>query len=264
MPGLPGELTFELGEGKDGVPASLLVAQLRGFLRALVQLDIQMSEDQRQTTRWVVVKASYNSPLTMTLASRPRRGRVANPDVTREFVRGVKALTQNSEEPANFTPGIMQTTKKLIEKAQKGGASLTIFDPDGVKVKPGVRAVKNINKLLIRKGYNEYTSIEGTLGTINVHNKLEFIVYDLLTDRGTTCKFSRERYDEARNALGERVAITGMATFNREDQPTTIDVEGIHVFVRQVDLPKFSTGEEINISGCLDSVEFIRRGRDAE
>lgn len=259
----PSKITFQVSAGEDGVPVGKLIAKMKGILRALIELDIQMSEDQRKTTRWVIAAVSYNSPLTMTIAQRPIRGRTANRDVPKAFIQGVKLLEKSSTEPPHFTPRIMQATRQIVNDSGKKGADLTISGPGGMTVKPTRNLIKHVDTALQNSHYREYTTIEGKLDTINIHRGLEFVVYDPLTDQPTVCRFD-EKLEIARNALGHRVSVTGWATYNRQDQPISLEVDELQVFGDPSELPRFLEGEEIDITGGIDSVEYIRRARDVE
>jgi hypothetical protein len=260
----PEIIIIQVYAGNDGVPVRRLISQMRDLLRTLVDLDVKMSEDQRKTTRWVIAKASYNSPLTLQIEARPIRGRTVNPDVPRAYVAGMRSLTKSAAEPAYFTPRMMATTKRLVETATKGGGKIAISDSQGQQVKPGKRMVKNIEHVLRGMSYREYTTIEGELDVINVHRRREFHVFDPLTDRPTICRFDKEQSEKARGALGRRVAVTGWLTFNKQDEPVWMDVEDIVPFDDSRELPLFLEGEQVDITGGVDSVLYIRMYRDAD
>ena len=92
----PEIIIIQVYAGNDGVPVHRLISQMRDLLKTLVDLDVKMSDDQRKTTRWVIAKASYNSPLTLQFEPRPIRGRTANPDVPRAYVSGMKSLAKSA------------------------------------------------------------------------------------------------------------------------------------------------------------------------
>lgn len=264
MPDQPEGLVFEVSGRREGVPLAVFLAKTKGLLRALVALDRQMSEDHRNTVRWVIVQASYNSPLRLRVAPKPIRGRTPNRRITDTYVRGVKILEEGSGEPPYFTPAIMATTKKVLKTKSEAGGPIALYIPGEEAVQPSSHLARNVNRILRQKYYKEYTTLEGKLDSINIYQRREFSIYDALTDHPTRCHFDQEQYGEAYNGLGRRVAVTGWVTYNRQDDPVSMRVDEIRYLRDSAELPRFLEGEELDITGGEDSAEYVRRMRDAE
>ncbi len=173
-------------------------------------------------------------------------------------------LEEGATEPPFFTPSIMVSTMRLLKTTSSTGGALTLSGPDTGPIRPTNHLAKNIDRVLKSKVSKEYTTIEGKLEGIDIHQKLEVRVYDPLTGHATACHFRKSLYETAYKALGHRVAVTGMAIFNREDRPVSMAVDEITCFKDPKDLPRFLDGEQIDITGGVDSVAFVRGFRDAE
>ncbi len=257
-------ITLEVVSQDDGVPLKAFITKLRDFLRALISLDIEMSADRKKTTKWVIVEASYNSPLRIRVAPRPIRAQRPKNQVSRAYLRGLKILETGAGEPPYFTPYIMGMTKKVLGTTG-GHTPLVLFSgPESETVTSTENIVRNIDQIVRGKYYKEYTTIEGMLEALNVHDKYACTVYDLLADQATICYFDPDDFKKAHLALGKRVAVTGLATLNRMDHPVSLKVDELVELRESRDLPQFLTGEELDITGGLDSAEYIRRMRDAE
>jgi hypothetical protein len=260
----PDSLTVEVFGKRGGIPLSLFIVRVRGLLRGLVELDAHLSEDRRGTRRWMIVEASYNSPLRLRVESKPIRGRTPKAQVAKLYVEGVKMIEEGAGAPPYFTPKILKITKRVLRTKSRTGGGIAISDSDGHVVRSTYHVVRVIDEILRQKPYREHTTLEGKLDAINIHDRMEFNIYDILTDGATKCYFDPDLFSKAYGALGRRVAVTGEATYNREDEPISMKVDDIQVVGDRDDLPFFREGEEIDITGGVDSVEYIRRARDAE
>ena len=123
---------------------------------------------------------------------------------------------------------------------------------------------QNVDYILKHRFYRSDTTLEGTLEVVDIHGEYEFAIYDILNGHKIKCKFEKEMLDEVISLLRSRVAVTGEARFSRAGRPDSIKVRSLRQLRNADELPQFRAGEEIDLTGGMDSAEFVRRMRDAE
>jgi hypothetical protein len=263
MKGIPGNtLTIEV-TGRDGnVPVSSLVRILRDTLAILKDIDAEMAARRQGTLRWEVVEASLNSPLTMTIVGEPLRSDEFSGGVASACLDNLDRLERGVEPHPYFPETAMEMAKHLASVRNDGVSSVVFSSPDRAPFEPTQHLSANVEAILRRRYLFETTTLEGTLEAISVHGKYTFEIYDVLTGFGVKCEFDEGLFDAAVSALRHRVAVTGVAKFNRTGRPMSMKVESMVRLRKPEELPKFREG--IDITGGIDSAEYVRRMRDAE
>ena len=98
----------------------------------------------------------------------------------------------------------------------------------------GPRAAVNIDQL-IHPGRKEIGSVEGRLNVISLAGRApRFVLYETITRKAVSCRFTTERLEEIKAALGRRVLVTGLVTFNRKEEPQKITLESLLASARGV------------------------------
>jgi hypothetical protein len=82
------------------------------------------------------------------------------------------------------------------------------------------------------------------------------------TEHPVKCGFGRELFEQVRAALDRRALVTGIARYNNNHKIMSFRATDIEV-IDDDNLPQFRAGEEVDITGGEDPVDYVRRFRDA-
>lgn len=169
------------------------------------------------------------------------------------FSRGISsiAFSRNGDAP-------VETTRRLSENAVKVLDSNLPVDET---------TITQVDMIATRQRRTEdRTTIIGRLETVSVHGKVpSFTLYDPLLGTKIDCFFQEKDFKEIQSYLStkpNRVEVTGMARYNKQGNPISINVEQYRKLKNQDELPQFRDLEGINLSGDLDPTEYIRRLRN--
>jgi hypothetical protein len=94
----------------------------------------------------------------------------------------------------------------------------------------------------------------------------KIVIVDDLTNKHTACYFRGERIEQkVRDGWKHRVIVTGDITLDATTgQPLEMQVYDIRILPRRDQLPQIDDILGFDITGGVDSVEYVRGLRDAE
>lgn len=98
--------------------------------------------------------------------------------------------------------------------------------------------IANINEVLGCK-YEAYGSLEGKLQTISSRAGLNFILYEALTDKPVRCTLKDDLLTTALKSFNKRIYVFGNLKYNSNNDPVSISVQELHVFLDNEDIPTF-------------------------
>ncbi|MBX3386410.1 MAG: hypothetical protein KF768_07555 [Phycisphaeraceae bacterium] len=259
-----------LVEGRDGgVPAERFVDVIHKVLAVLRELDSKSSGDGKPSIHWNITRATSNSPLTLTLeANVPARRRDTSRTVFKSYMRGMRKLESGKGVPSDFDDDTLREARALLGLLDRGVARMEFAGPGEEAVSPTLRSAALIDEFMGRRAayHLSETAIEGSLETVTIHGGEAFDVFDQLTGTRVRCILPDGQIGEAVSALGKRVAVSGRAKFSDKGRPISIEVEEIRVLRDKSELPAASDFEgdgKLDITGGMDSADFVRRIRDA-
>lgn len=258
-------VTIRIGGKGENVSLSCLINILTDTLDILREIDARLSADGKNTLRWEIIKATTNSPLTMTIAGLPESEDHFNPGVGTKYTNAVAQLKSGVEPPPYFSAKAIQKAKEMAATTANGVACIAISSHGQDAIEVTEEVAKNAEAILKRTFYQTYATLTGRLETLDVHGKFSFIIYDTLTDHAVRCIFDPEMYPQVELAMRRRVAVSGDTRYNRRTgRPVSIKADSVRVLRSSDELPQFRKGEYINITGDVDSAKHIRSLRDAE
>ena len=258
-----------LVEGRDGgAPAERLVDVLDKALAVLRNIDAQSSEDGKSGIHWNFIKATTNSPLTLTLEAHvPAKRRDTSRAVVKSYMRGMRKLESGKGVPGDFGDETLKEARAMLGLLERGVSRMEFSEPGEDTVVPTPRSAALIDEFFGRRAAYHLadTTVEGSLETVTIHGGEAFDVFDQLNGTRVRCILPDGHISEPVNALGKRVAVSGRAKFSDKGRPISIEVESIRVLRDKKDLPSASDFEgegKLDITGGMDSEEFVRRLRD--
>lgn len=247
------------GKFDDNITADSLIVAMREMIGILKELDPE------NTLVWKLKDASLNSPLSLTFAASPRSAdRDWRSDVSRIYLTLFRRLDQGEIAEAPSARAILHA-KKLVDILNDGVSRITFSAPGAESVTPTQRVQATVDefKAAHRETYRDFTTLEGELRTVSVDGGSKFFIRDRATATRTECIIPHDQLDSAKQALEKRVSVTGRVLY-KNGKPIKIDVESFEMMPDRSSLPQFNDIRGIDPTGGLDSVEFIRRGRDAD
>lgn len=265
----PNEFTMIFG-GKDGrltiedLKKTLESAlnMLRGIQSGLLAADIDV--------QWEIVRIRKQSPLRMTFSPIvTRRGR-RNPSAGRKLVKsltsGLQDIETGSNVPRCFSDDAFDATKQLLRPWTNRGASVTIETQGNSKIRLTENAVQHLDEIAAKaKLYVDYSTIEGRLEVISVHERSSFFIWETLTNHKIECFVTDEQIADMSAILLQhpRISVTGRVSY-RNHIPKTIHVEEkIRILRSSKDLPQIDDIAPIDITGGVATEDYIQRMRNA-
>jgi len=251
------ELTIRMKCRREHFTVGELIRALERTLEMLRGIEQKMPGRQR-LNEWEVSDLNANGELRLTV-----KGDTAE-SLVQTYMKGMRSLEDSATIPTNFDETDLSNAKRLVSLLDDDVESITFSTPGEDSVSPTQHVAANVDAIMKRRYLYSGGTIEGRLETFNVHGTNTFTIYDVLTDEKTVCEFPESLYSEAYGAVSSRVAVTGRIKYNRDGRPVSMTVESIRKLREAKDLPQIRSGEQIDITGGIDSVEYIRKMRDAE
>lgn len=250
------ELTVRLIGKADEISARSFLLVLRETVHALEAMERR--EPGERPSKWCITRASKNSPITVAIASD------VDEPVTSRFVFAVRTFDSEARMPADVPEPAVQRIRNAVRALNSGVLSLEFESEAGEKATATPRVAANIDELLGGRTYRERTTLRGVLETLTVRDDGQlFFIRDRVRGRNVRCVIdSVEVLELAKQALGSRVSVWGMAKFNKLGLPISIKVEDFRVLPK--DSPRFDEVPGIDLTGGMDAAEYVRRLRDGE
>ncbi|MBI3464997.1 MAG: hypothetical protein HY000_18365 [Planctomycetes bacterium] len=115
--------------------------------------------------------------------------------------------------------------------------------------------------------YVEYIEVEGHLKELSeLTGKDKIVIADSLTGKKTLCYFRRPDLEtKARGAWKHRVSVSGEATVDRSTgELREMEVDELRILRERSELPQMEDLHGIDITGGMESSEYVRGLRDAD
>jgi hypothetical protein len=270
-------ITIHLDGAGGEIDAEAFVALLGDTIGTLKQINSAVSEFGAVNISWRVVSAGMSSPLFATLRGRqqsmddtPYVGRVIG-----AFVDGVNSLGTADVCPRYFTKDALRLTNDMAKTFALGVGRIE-FSTNGTTAnltrktaENSATAIRRLEQEEARRAgqYTEHGTIEGHLSDLSeLSGKDRLVISDTLTRQKTPCYFRSPGIEmTARSAWKKRVAVTGEITVERSTgKPIEVRVEEITILQDRDELPQIENLYGLNITGGIESSEYVRGLRDAE
>jgi len=209
---------------------------------------------------WRISAVSLGSPLRMAIRGLAEDEPASVAQIVNAYLSGVRQLDTSEGLPDHWRPEELVRAKAIAAVPNREDVDSVGFSSNGETVRATQRIAAHVDAVL--REVEDAAALDGRLEAISVHSGWTFSVYDDLTGERIPCVFTREMFELARDALGHRVAIQGIGRYDRVGHIKSVKVESI---VRLPDGPQLSDIAEaprIDITGGVESSEYIRGLRD--
>jgi len=266
------ELTITLSGNDGAVSVTALTEALENTIQVLRSLEAQYGLEE--TIRWEVVRASMQSPLTLTIAANVRamKSRKASGQVLDTYVGGLRDVFAGAVRPPQFDDDSLEAVRKLATQVQREQTKLTIQTTAAnqlVLTDADNTLAQNVSRMIAEtkgrspQSRHEVGTIEGNLEVVSTHQGDSFSVWEHLTGYKVECQATPSQLEQAKQLLRHRVAVLGRITYKGR-KPVSLKVESIRRLRAKDELPQPSTIGKINLTGGVASEDFVREGRDAK
>lgn len=263
-------ITIESAESdREHVSLNDFSFQLEALRKVLSNTESSLSGEQAEID-WQIVDLKHSSPAEIVLRPIDTRIDTDKEDIVFETVNKVisslKMLSEDASPPVKMNQQLLGHYKNFSNKVQKGILRVSLkSETDKVKVNENVKAAIDAVTLSETKSIG---TVEGRLEFLNIHaNQNIFRIYSAIPPEKVNCFFPPDKIEEAREALGRKIRVSGELTYPKgDDFPRDVKVQTIELFPDDDDLPGLADlrGMAPDITGDLSSEEFVRNLRDAE
>jgi hypothetical protein len=270
-------MRFEIQPERDGVSLQTYNTATFKLTQVLRELDSAISGKSGGMVNWYVVDLGKNGTLTIEIESqvkKPPKTRQKKqiqdtaPAVTQSFITGFENIQVHGISPPYLSEYGLVKLQGMMQLLHKDGArgfiATSVDDQRSISVTE--RAAKTLEDLLPPRRQEE-GSVEGMLETISIHGSKKLIIYESLSRKGVTCTIPSEAsINQAKEALGKKVVVSGNVSFNIKDEPIRVAIKDIHdlrILGLGKKLPTTTqlTGSDPNFTGDLSTDEYIERIR---
>lgn len=262
-------LRFEIEGEPNRISLPTYSEATQRVVQILRELDVAISGRGGPSLNWYVTDVSKNGSLGIEVQSRVRPSNKANQpridvsgSVAESFVTTFENIQDRGISPPYLSEFGIQKLQRMVSLLRKNGA--TAFRASSVDRNRSVTvdesAEKTLNQLIPTIRTYEGT-VEGRLETISVHKETRFIIYHAISKKAVTCKIERDAdLDSAKQALGKKVAVSGIVSINVKGEPLHMTVLELRILGRDKILPLAAdlTGADPDFTGSLSTEEYIR------
>lgn len=267
--------------GGDAPTVEDLLSQIQDFVHVLRDVEEAVSEEGKEEIVWRVTNATKNSPLTFEVTPTPRQhamnidARAAK--VIQATAYGFEQLAKTGDRPAFFTDKVLDRAAKVYQRVTNGLASTSVdfgdYNAPALSANPNKArsVVRNLAavKRAVPLVHRELGSLEGYISKVELDGFGRPIVWlkSRLDGQVVKCVSDEKGLDrighfEVSEVLkGMRVRVHGLLHYKDLEQIGTIEVEGVHVFEDDKNLPDYNDIVSPNFTGGLEASEYLKEIR---
>lgn len=243
---------------------------VKSFLKVAGKtFDILKKLDVNNTLQWRIERVQMNSPLELVYAAEPRDEIGAyDSDISEQCLDLFDSLQRGVRPSLRVPVTVFTDAAAVISTMSNGVSRIHLRSKSDRVVTPNYERIKSaLHELTADKlsdDYHEHTSLEGVLKTSSTHGGSHLCIYDRITGDAIHCKLGDEMFKElfASSNMNRRVSVTGLA-FYKKEKPVSISVESYEFLPSLQDVMPDRGPSGLNITGGMDSVEYLRSIRDA-
>jgi hypothetical protein len=230
----------------------------------LKELDSVISRQRYGSLDWIIDRVSTDS-IGIEIESRARDPKMdCGIKVAEVYYDGIEIIRREGITPPYFSDNCLRLVGRMAKVLRGDGAkALEVLDPIRGKSTEFNEGIVGTTSELVGYGYKSFGSVEGTLEMISIHRPPRFNVYHSVSLHAVRCNLREEDVERVRDALGRRVIISGVVSYNRKDEPKSVMVEELEILPKEEELPTIEqfVGSDPNYIGDMTTEEYIREIR---
>jgi hypothetical protein len=264
--------------GEDAPTVEDLLSQIQDLVYVLHGVEGALAEDGKEEIVWRVTDVTRNSPLAFEITPFPKLhamniDRRADKVVT-ATANGFHQLATTEERPTYFNDKVVERAEKVFARVTNGLAS-TLIDFAGYSNAPMMEvstatARQSIERIKSFRApapipHRELGSLEGYITRVELDGHSRPVVWlrSRLDGQIVKCVAADNALDrighyEVGEVLnGLRIAVFGVLNYKDLDQIATINVEGVHAFAPDNELPDHDKIVSSNFTKGLEASEYL-------
>jgi hypothetical protein len=252
------ELTVKLLARGGHVTVSSLIDALDRTLQILRGLEENSDGDISNKSDWRILRISLNGSLKVTVANE------SAPSIITTYMGGLRTIERAAEAPASFDLSALENTRRLSGLLNDDLEAIVFSSPGESEVMLTQHAAANVDALTqTAPGPRyDYTSLTGILEQVTyMPGHPKFRLRRSASGLTVDCTFDPSRLSEVKDALPNRVRVSGTAKYNRVGDPISMQVDQIEQLPTQNRLPQFDDLVGIDITEGEDAAEYVGRLR---
>lgn len=265
-------ISFSIGGREDFISPESVADVLSSIVETLKSVDSNMWKIGHPRFKWRIAKASFESPLTISLSAELSIPDAPIVDVVRSVMDGWRSLADKPEsKPAYFDDDDLKRARTIGSIFNNAVVSLRIQAPGQQDIAATTEIAKNVDRLLGKtkaKSSSEYGSLEGVLRQVTVddredHQRSEFQIIVRDTTDLVSCRFNPQDTADVGGHIRSRIVVFGDIRYSPAAKPTHIDVSRYRIIQPDDQLPPLDEIQSLGLrtEDDVDSVEAIRRIR---
>lgn len=266
--------------GGDAPTVEDLLGQIQDFIYVLQEVEGAVSGGAPHEIVWRVTNATKNSPLTFEVTPTPKQyamnidARAAK--VVQATAQGIERLALTGERPAYFTDQVVDRAAKVYSRVTNGLAK-TVVDFGDYEDAPNLNATPNSARELARKldavkrpapiAHRELGSLEGFISKVELdgfgrplvwlRSRLDGQLVKCIADDNGLDRIGHFEVSEV--LKGMRVRVHGLINYKDLEQIASINVEGVHVFEADENLPSYNEIASPNFTNGIEASAYLER-----
>lgn len=269
--------------GVDAPTVEDLLSQIQDFVAVLRGVEEAVADGQGEEIDWRVTDVTKNSPLTFEVTPFPKNHAMNIDRRARAVVSatadGINALAAEADRPLYFSDALIGRVEKVFDRVTNGLAETVVdlsaygdIPPISVTKSSAQLALDNLHELKSPEpvGYREIGSVEGFITKVELDGHRRPIVWLRHRIDGQLVKcVSKGRgldrighYEVAEVLKGLRIQAFGMINYKDLERIASIDVDDVHVFAEEDELPDITEIVAPGFTGGVEATEFLRRLRE--
>tara|TARA_R110002096_G_scaffold80281_1_gene188177 strand:- start:649 stop:1539 length:891 start_codon:yes stop_codon:yes gene_type:complete len=276
-------ITGNSSVGVDAPTVEDLLSQIQDFVAVLRGVEKAVADGHGEEIEWRITDVSKNSPLTFEVTPFPKRHAMNVEHRATEVISatsiGINALARGDDRPKYFSDKLIGKVEKVFNRVTNGLAETTI-DVSAYKGVPQIRVTKASAPIALEKlrqfisprpiSYRELGSIEGFVTKVELDGYHRPIVWlrHRIDGQMVKCVSTEQglnrigHYEVAEVLKGLRIQVFGLIIYRDLEKISYIDVDAVHVFEEEKDLPGIGDIVAPNFTEGVEATEYLRRLRE--
>ena len=258
-------ITFVLQPETDFASLGAVAKSLEDIHKLLRHVDYSATR-HKGGRLWRVEKISSTDP-TLTLVPPP-----GETDSIEVIATGLNQVTESSttSPPSHFSEDALKHLSKMsrLFKGRNRLSRVSVFVSNSDFERKHIATIRNdihtkVARIL-RSGYSELGSLEGTLEVINLHGSPTFTIWEQISGMPVRCTFPNDQSwkRRVRDLLEQPVLIEGQVNYFGNGLPRSISsIRDVIEVTPDPNLPRADYGSIPDMTGETDTIEYLRTVR---
>ena len=265
-------------DGEDAPTVEDLLAQIQDFVGVLKGVEEAMADDGKKEIVWRVTNVTRNSPLSFEITPFPKSHAMKIDHRAEQVVVSAAqvflALSTGRGGPAYFSDALIEKVEKVYDRITNGLAQTAVDFSNYVEAPP-IEITKqtvgtSVSAIQMFRApqpvpHKELGSVEGTITRVELDGYQRPVLWLRSRLDGQTIKCIAVgsaldrigRYEIGEVLKGMRITVYGVVNYRDLENIGSVEVDGVHVFVDDSELPSFADIVSPGFTNGLEASEFL-------